>query len=431
MKKGKSSKPSKQLKPRNNRKQQQQITLLGQALRSLGGAGGSVLGGAFGAPAAGTAIGTSLGAGLSRWLGSGDYEVDSNSIVRAHKASTSIPMMHNTGQSVVLRHKEFLGTIRGSQLYTVQQSYPINPGLEGSFPWLSHIASNFSEYKFRGLVYHYIPTSGNAVASSNAALGSVMMQTTYRSTDTAPASKVELLNEFWAGEVVPSEALVHPIECDPKENPFNVQYVRSGDIPTGDSRLMYDLGTMHIATEGQQQNLFALGDLWVTYEVELKKPLLIGSTGSGSNRYSATWFAAGAFTPATGALLSESVPASSVGSLVATFLGGNRVSIPKGVTGDYYVTINIDGTATTGSIDLNFSPAYTNCAAIEPLIGRVSPVAAVVLSGTGSNLRNATYSLAFRKTDPGLVATLNFGVAVSAGSATWDRSTINIVRIPL
>jgi len=148
------------------------------------------------------------------------------------------------------------------------------------------LAANFQEYRFRGIVFHYVPSSGNAVSSTNPALGTVMFQTSYRASDTAPTSKLELLNEYWASENVPNEPFCHPIECDPKENPFNIQYVRTGDVPTGDSRLMYDLGVTHVAVQGMQTTGNIVGDVWVTYEVELKKPI-ISSNATASVNYAA------------------------------------------------------------------------------------------------------------------------------------------------
>ncbi len=103
-----------------------------------------------------------------------------------------------------------------------------------------------------------------------------MLQTSYRATDSAPTSKIEMLNEYWSTEVVPCETTCHPLECNPAENPFNIQYVRSDSavLPVSDSPLLYDLATTHVATEGQSTDGAALGDLWVTYEIELKKPVL-------------------------------------------------------------------------------------------------------------------------------------------------------------
>lgn len=225
-------------------------------------------------PAAGGALGTSLGASLSRWLGSGDYTVSQNSIVQKMSPNGTIPAMHAESQTIVVRHKEYIGPVRGSTTFTVQQQFALNPGMSETFPWLSQVAARFQEYRIRGAVYHYVPTSGTAVSGSNPALGSVMMQTAYRANESPPRSKVEMMNEYWSSEASPNEAFCHPIECNPKENPFNVQYVRNGTIPVGDSVLMYDAGKTFLATSGMPATGNIVGDLWITYEVELRKPVL-------------------------------------------------------------------------------------------------------------------------------------------------------------
>jgi len=45
-------------------------------------------------------------------------------------------------------------------------------------------------------------------------------------------------------------------------------------VPANDNKLLYDLGVTYVATSGQQTNGAVLGDLWVTYEIELKKPMV-------------------------------------------------------------------------------------------------------------------------------------------------------------
>jgi len=222
----------------------------------------------------GASLGTDLGATLSRWLGSGDYTVGSNSLVS--KASSGVPMMHKTAQSVVVRHREYICDITGSAAFTIAQTLPLNPGLSTTFPWLSSIATQFQEYTFKGVVFHYIPTSGDAVSSTNSSLGSVMIATNYRSTDAAFVNKQQLLNEYFSGDAKPAETFCHPVECDPKENPFNVQYVRTGAVPSGQDQKMYDIGVTYVATQGQQA-AFICGELWVSYEVELRKPVLAGA----------------------------------------------------------------------------------------------------------------------------------------------------------
>ena len=77
-------------------------------------------------------------------------------------------MMHKEGQSIVVRHREFLAEIKGTTTFTVAGSYPINPGMAQTFPWLSDIAKNFQQYRIRGMVFHYVPTSGMVTGSSPA-----------------------------------------------------------------------------------------------------------------------------------------------------------------------------------------------------------------------------------------------------------------------
>jgi hypothetical protein len=182
--------------------------------------------------------------------------------------------MHSNAQTVTIRHKEFVREIKGSTAFNNEFSLILQPGNGDCFPWLSRIASHFQQYKWKGVIFHYVPTSGHAINSSNPAIGSVMMQTSYRATDTAPTTKAELLNEYWASEGAPDQSFVHPIECDPKENPFAIHYTRTGDPPAGDTRMMYDLGVTYIATNGMPATGNVVGDLWVTYEVELYKPIV-------------------------------------------------------------------------------------------------------------------------------------------------------------
>lgn len=332
-------------------KKQQSVGLLGQGLRALGGLGGGALGGYFGAPGTGSAVGTSLGAALSKWLGAGDYTVVANSMLHA---GPTIPAMHSSGQSIVVRHKEYLGPVVGSANFTVQSVYTLNPGLVASFPWLSRIAACFQEYTFKGAVFHYVPTSGVAISGTNPAIGSVMMQTSYRSTESSPTTKIELLNEYWASEAAPNETFAHPIECQPAENPFKVQYVRSSTVGT-DSPLMYDLGKTFVATQGMPADGNPVGDLWITYEVELRKPVVKSNVTPGT-------FYASALTNGTtsgGPLFSNMIWAPSTTGITST---GLSMSFPSMVPGDYLydIAIQTQGSNFSGTSEFSGSLTVTN-----------------------------------------------------------------------
>lgn len=244
--------------------------------------GGAALGYGLGNPAAGY----KAGASFSKFLGFGDYTVSSNSIMT--KASQGIPVMHSSNMSTVIRHREFIGDVISSGTPNTfdQVRYPLNPGLPGCFPWLSKVAQQYQEYSFKGMVFEFVSTSANALNSVNTALGTVMMATQYRTTAPLFTNKIALLNEYYSTDAKPAENFVHAIECDPKENPFQIQYVRnSSTAELGEDLKMYDLGIFTIATTGIQGSAVNLGELWVSYEVELKKPQLSENSSIGAAHF--------------------------------------------------------------------------------------------------------------------------------------------------
>jgi len=391
-----------------------ELTRLGAALRNLGKYGGAAVGGMFGMPAAGSSVGTDLGAALSRWLGSGDYTVGSNSIVqRAMKGSDSVPAMHNSGQSVIIRHREYIGEIRGSTTFAIQDEFQLNPGNDRTFPWLSLVANGFQEYRIKGMVFHYVPTSGSAISGTNAALGSVMLSTSYRANDSPPTSKVEMLNEYFATESVPSEPFCHPIECDPKENPFNVQYVRQGELPNNDSLLLYDLGTTYVAVTGQQATGNVLGDLWCTYEVELKKPIVASNV---TNRYKVAAIEYTGTITGSDWFNGTSIDAGNLGISAA----GRVLTFPEGSVGTWYITVCMTPVTTFSAVDLSGGATLTNCT--SAYLSRTNTYIRTVLGGAGGTLNRAWYQLAITISDPAVSATVTF----PSGTLTGTCNTSNI-----
>jgi len=414
-KKKKKSRP----KPQRPKKKAAQMTNLGFALRHLGGLGGGALGSMVGAPGVGASIGNGLGAALSRWLGSGDYSVHANSVVnKALKSSESIPAMHNNNQSVVVRHREFISEVRGSTNFNVREAFQINPGNNHLFPWLSRIASGFQEYSIKGMVYHYIPSSGNAVSGTNAALGTVILSTSYRASDIAPTSKLEVLNEYCTSESVPSEAFCHPVECDPKENPFNVQYVRTGEVPEEDSRMLYDLGITYVCVSGQQANDNVLGDLWCTYEVELKKPI-VASNVTTPYRVAQVW---NTVVPNSADFLSGSAI---LGTLPVS--ATNRtITFPKGAVGAWQLSFVLQMTPQL-AVNWSGAPSVTNCSQRT-----ISPdgqfyLRTVNSAGTSTTDR-AFYTTVVSISDPSVAATVTIPACLSNGSAFTPSSSLCIIN---
>jgi hypothetical protein len=322
-------------------------------------------------------------------------------------ASSSIPAMHSTGQSVVIRHKEFLATINGSTGFSVQRFFLLQPGDVNTFPWLSGVANKFQEYRVKGLIFHYVPTSGFAISGANPAIGTVMLQTSYRANDIPPATKTEMLNEYWASEAAPTEAFCHPIECDPRENPFQIHYVRTLPVPANDSPLLYDMGVTYVATQGMPGTGNPVGDLWVTYEIELLKPQVASNVSSD--------IFSGSIAVTTGVTLANpfgTVPSVATSPLAFSVVG-RVITFPIGLVGTFFVVIKATATVPWGSLDWSSAPSLTNCANYVFDPDGIS-YARTVLAGTAPTLNYGVYYFAVKLTDPSSIATATIPALTSA-----------------
>jgi len=220
-------------------------------------------------------LGMAAGNGVSKFFGLGAYTLQKNSLWDS-KTGSQVPFMHSTDESIVFRHREYISEITSSSAFTAY-TYDVNPGNSGLFPYLSTIASAFQQYRFRGLVFEFKSSGATALVSgTNTAMGVVMMAARYRADAPAFQSKQELLNDMWSASCRTSEDMLLPIECDPKENPISIQYVR-GNTFTGDQK-MFDLAKLVVATQGSQASNI-VGELWVSYEVEFRKPQVAPTGG--------------------------------------------------------------------------------------------------------------------------------------------------------
>lgn len=236
-----------------------------------GGAIGSTAGGYFGGPV-GAVLGGAIGNWFGRVTGLGKYKINSNSLL-----SQGAPLFQNSVGETLITHREFLGDIGGTIPFS-NRAYSLNPGKSLTFPWLSKLAQNYTQYRFEGLIFYYRSTSGASVASTNTSLGTVVMATNYDVTAPLYTSKVLMESAEYANSGIPSSDQLHPVECDPRQNPLGIQYIRTDNAAGTDSRFD-DLGRFQLATVGMPANGASLGELWVTYKVRLIKPRLDGGAG--------------------------------------------------------------------------------------------------------------------------------------------------------
>lgn len=230
---------------------------------------GSMLGSLVGMPE----IGGAAGDLFSSITGLGKYTVKHNTIATDSQAPT---FQFDADGSIVVAHSELVSDVAGSVAFT-NVTYDLDPTNRSTFPWLWSIVQNFEQYEPLGVVFFYKPTSGSAIASTNNALGTVVIATQYDVSQPDFSTKQQAESYEYSTSCTSSVSMIHPIECNPREDTVNLRYVRSGFVNTnsnspnsvaGNLQLM---GRTQVITVGQQAAT-TIGELWVSYKFRLVKP---------------------------------------------------------------------------------------------------------------------------------------------------------------
>jgi len=216
----------------------------------------------------------------SQMLGTGAYGdgVVNNEIVN-QGAGMDVPSFATGGGemgTIQISHKEYVADVFGPDVAGTfsNVTYGINPALPQTFPWLSQVAANYEEYTIKQLIFTYRSTVTDFVAS-NGQVGTVLIATQYNANDAPFASKQDMMEYAGAVSAKVSQQIIAGVECDPAQlsGPPG-KYTRSGPTPPGEDVKTYDLGTLNVATSNtpEQFNNQAVGELWVSYTIELRKP---------------------------------------------------------------------------------------------------------------------------------------------------------------
>lgn len=268
-------------------------------------------------------LGSTLHRGFKAITGVGDYRVRSNSILTGAKP----PSFSTSGRGTIICNREYLGDVLSTTSFAVQ-SFPLNAGLVATFPWLGTIAGNWEQYCIRGMVFEYRTISATSLTSgSSTGMGAVIMATAYDSVNPNFSTKAQMENHEYSTSAVPSKTFMHPIECARGETPVNCLYVRTGSPVSGTDLRLYDLGNFQIATQGMPHAGDAIGELWVTYDIELLKPQLQLSSPPPAPTLLADHFYAlsGVALTAMFGVSPSTTPQSNLGSIAT----GNTVVFPN------------------------------------------------------------------------------------------------------
>lgn len=239
----------------------------------------------------------SVKTGNNKITGLGEYTAESvggNQIMQGYPVSMPMTVNGTTDNTddIYVSHREFIGNVQaqatipgggttGYSNFSLQE-FDINAAIAKSFPWLSQIAQNFTLYEFQGLIYEYVPTSGEFGTTGTNALGKLIMGTQYDPDASNWLSSVQMENYSYARACKPSEHMMHGVETAPNERAPHMLYLRTG--ATAKDKILTDIGKFQIATEGIPLQgapgstvTSNIGELWVSYRCKLSRAQLFGS----------------------------------------------------------------------------------------------------------------------------------------------------------
>ena len=239
--------------------------------------GGAARSGMFGA------VGTTLG-NVSQALGTGEY-ITNDLVNQGMGAPDGVPSFGlPSDQGVLLSNSEYVSDIFGPNVNGAFENniFEINPGLFKTFPWLSQVAGNYEEYELKQLIFTFKPTITDFV-STNGQVGTLVMATQYNVEDTPFTNKQDMMHYAGSMATKVSQGMLHGVECDPSKNSGAPgKFIRAGAVLPAQDKANFDLGTLNLAvvnTPAEFTNK-ALGELWVSYTLILRKPKFYAAEGS-------------------------------------------------------------------------------------------------------------------------------------------------------
>jgi hypothetical protein len=259
---------------------------------------------------------------------------------RAQTRTTTAPVAMNTSMlpsqprisrtslgTCRIQHRELVQTLQASDTNDTLFRIPINPGLLGTFPWLSHEAAGWERYRFSRLAFRYLARTGTI---NN---GSLTMAPDYDPTDTSPLSADVLAAYSDAVEASVWKDQVCVLKPSSMHAADGEKFVRRG--ATADVRLT-DVGNfLFIISPVSVPGL--IGRLWVEYDVTFHTPQ-IPDGGNESSGYLVT----DAKTAVDGDIFGTNPL--SYGSLHMSDLGSNQMRIENMTVGQQYLlTLSLRG----------------------------------------------------------------------------------------
>lgn len=397
---------------------------MGQLIRAIGKLAGSAVGNAVGGPAGGAIggmVGSAGGGAISRIMGHGDYRVTRNSLVHPTKTD-QIPGFGDGRGGTRIRHREYIKDILSSTLFT-NDEFTINPSNRKVFPWLSKIASNYEQWQAHGMVFEFRSLYSDAVvavAGATGSLGAVVLSTEYNALAERFQTKQQMENTQFVTSTKPSLSVLHPIECARSQTSVDLLYIRlpesSPNSDLGDARL-YDLGNFQLATQGIPEDNTVIGELWVSYDITLHKPILDTVFESLYSRFTLGQVQAG-IAAGEGLLGATANRVALVNALQLT-AAGPSLQFPAGSAGQYFISLSWSGVANLGPANLAVANNFVNCAVVPFVFDNAASSSGAVgeyNANVGVTVTRNMRMLILNIINPSIAASVDF--TLNGGAAT-------------
>lgn len=249
--------------------------------------------------ARGVKRGRGLYVGSGLYTGAGEYVPAGNDLIvdgpagapSAGPSGSSKSSQHivpvfskESDNGVIISRREYVSEIYApaANVAFQLQSFPINPGLEGTFPWLSQLACNYDEFEMLQLIFTFKSTTTESNNSSNGQVGTVIMATNYNAAAPSFTDKVTMMQYAFANSGRLTESLIHGVECDPEKLSGSPgSYIRNNPVVSGQDLKTYDHGKFQIAVANCASAYAntSIGELWVSYTIRLRKPKFYSALG--------------------------------------------------------------------------------------------------------------------------------------------------------
>lgn len=197
----------------------------------------------------------------------------------------SDPKFINRAQNMCVIHREYITDITGNTSdFAVVFNQNVNPGNYDLFPWLAGVARRFESYQFTKLEFEY------STISTTIDRGYAALVIDYDPTDAQPTTKSQALQYQSTIKCAVWQSATHKSTSQNlhKRKTYFVQ--TSVSPPTGTSDT-HDTGRLFVCA-GSNNSAQKIGELWVSYVVELMTPQLttLGPVLGFGHKFVATAF---------------------------------------------------------------------------------------------------------------------------------------------